>query len=379
MGAIRCHVRRALTVPAAAIAVACGGSVAGPVAVGPAVDAGTFAADTGSPPTGPKCSAIPTQLVAVNDVGPLDPVEVDLCSRSPANCPPVPWVPGDLAVNATDLYYIAFRTGPGEKVMRVPIRGGGKPVLVAAPILSGANSLLLTSDSVLFSQGYSGTSTGEIVRAPLLGGATTVLATTNGPSTSALATAGQNVYFADNDGAKSIRLADGTVKILTTRRGDTALVGSNLILATGSDISSIPIAGGPLTVLATNQAYARFPLRCGSDICWLIPAPRLMPVPPAFSAPGALMKLASNAAPVVLSQALNLYDVQNLVFDGDNFFATEFDRGGELLMRIPAAGGPPIDMGNATGVAVDDTCLYTASMFAGIYTVSKSFTGTLPP
>jgi hypothetical protein len=284
MGTIRCYVRWPLSVPPVAIAVACGGSVAAPAALGRAVDGGSFGVDGGSLPTGPKCSATPTQLVAISDLAPPDPVETDLCSRFPANCPPGAWWPGDLAVNATDLYYTTFHNFTG-KVMRVPIRGG-KPVMVA-PILSTANSLLLTSDSVVFSQAPYGFTSAAIVRAPLSGGATMVLATTNGISTSVLAADGQNIYFTDSDGAKSIRLADGAVTILTTQCGETALVGSNLILATGSDIASIPITGGPLTVLATNQAGARFPSRCGSDLCWLTPAA----VGPPPGTGGALMKL----------------------------------------------------------------------------------------
>jgi hypothetical protein len=81
----------------------------------------------------------------------------------------------------------------------------------------------------------------------------------------------------------------------------------------------------------------------------------------------------------MLSQGPYLYRVRNLVFDGNHFFATEFGPGTGLLMRIPGAGGPPVDIGVATGVAIDDTCLYASVMSSGIYSVSKSFTGTLPP
>lgn len=185
--------------------VACGGLAAGsPVA--PTVHAG------------PKCADTPTLLV---DGSALLPPGVGVSATM------------DLAVSSTDIY-VAINSEPNGTLVRVPVRGG-KPV-VTANFVGTEESLLVTGESVVFAQSLPNStvgSSGQIVRTDLKGGGATVLASGSGAQGSVfgLATDGQNVYFAEQDGVRSVPLAGGPVRTLTAHTGALAVVGSNLVIA----------------------------------------------------------------------------------------------------------------------------------------------------
>jgi hypothetical protein len=290
----------------------------------------------------------------------------------------------DLAVSDTDLY-VALNYNQNGALLRVPIRGG-QPV-VMAPIAGAEQGLLVTDGSVVFAESQSDPSggySGNIVRIGLQGGTSTVLAsgsivpaTIFGPN-GILATDGQNVYFAAQDGTKSVPLAGGAVQTLTTHTGAVAVVGSNVVIAdsTAEGVFSVPTGGGPATTLAANLSGDLGPIvSCGSGVCWA----SAVEVSPSQQGTGTLTQLGPIGSPVTLLQDPGLYVVYRLAFDGTEFFATTLaDASPGFLVRIAGAGGAPVPIGPGSGLAVDDECLYLGDVPAGVYSVAKSNAGMLP-
>jgi hypothetical protein len=329
------------------------------------VDAGPLSsAETGTP-TGPKCTTMPTLLVDAQDLLPADGGAVAISAAM------------DLAVNATDLYFAVSYVGTGA-VMRVPIQGGGRPAMVA-PVAGSEQALLLTGDSLVFAQSHGDPTTGwsgDIVRVGLQGGESRVLASASiapatifGPA-GILATDGQNVYFAAEDGTKKVALAGGPVEALTTHTGALAVVGTNLVIADGAagGVFSVPIAGGAATALATNLPGCLGPiLSCGQNICWA----SAVEVGPSQLGTGSLMQLDPSGSLVTLSDGF--YVAYRLQFDGTDFFATLLaDLSFGSVVRVPAAGGTPVSIGRGgSGLALDDECLYVGNVIFGVYSVTK--------
>jgi hypothetical protein len=257
--------------------------------------------------------------------------------------------------------------------------------VLVAPIVGSEQALLVTGDSVVLAESHDDGSAGEIVRIGLQGGDRTVLASGRIPSSTIfgpsgiLATDGQHVFFAVEDGTKSVPLAGGAVQTLTTHTGSLAVVGSNVVIADSSagTVFSVPIAGGPVSTLATNLSGDLGPvLGCGKDICWA----SALPVSPAQSGTGAIMQLGSAGAPATLSEGGGLYVVHRLVFNGTDFFATRLaDASSGSVVRIAGAGGAPVSMGSGSGLAIDDECLYTGDVLQGVYSVAKTYRGDLLP
>jgi hypothetical protein len=324
-----------------------------------------------SGPAGPRCALTPSKLIDASEL--LVPGAGSISAGM------------DLAVSATDLY-VAVSYNPGGAVLRVPIRGG-QPVVLES-LVGSEQALLVTGDSLVFAQSYedaSGQVSGDIRRIGLQGGDSTVLAsapivpsTIFGPA-GILATDGQNVYFAAQDGTKSVPLSGGTIQTLTTHTGAVTVAGTNVVIADGSTggVFSVPIGGGPVTPLATNLASDLGPvLSCGANICWA----SAVPVSPSQGGTGAIMQLGPTGASATLSEDPGLYVVYRLVFDGSEFFATMLsDASVGTLATIPAAGGPPISMGSGSGLAIDDECLYTGDVINGVYSVAKSYRGIVQP
>lgn len=157
----------------------------------------------------------------------------------------VPWI----AVDGTFLYYIVNwqlieRAGPASPfmvsapragdVMRIP-KGGGRAVRIAQ--LRGGGSMgygqaLTHVGIVAYEDGEpdAGVSAG-IVLIPLDGGDTTVLAEPRSSAATVVAD-DENVYFVDGEGTKSVPLAGGPVRMLTTEApAFLGLVGKTLYLA----------------------------------------------------------------------------------------------------------------------------------------------------
>jgi hypothetical protein len=335
---------------------------------GPTGDsAGAAEASEVSAPTGPKCTTTPRLLI---DSGTLWPQDAGVGISQAM----------DLAVSSTDLYAAVSYVWNGA-IFRVPLRGGA-PVLLTA-VAGAEDSMLVTGDSVVYAesgQDTGGSTAGDIVKIGLQGGPRTVLASrTLGAGVSfeerMLATDGQNVYFAAQEGTRSVPLDGGEVQTLSTHTGALAVVGSSVVIAdsTAGGLFSVPTAGGATTRIAADTSDDLGPVvACGSAVCWA----SAVGVAPNQQGTGSLMQLAPSGAVTALSSAPSLYGMYRLLFDGSTFFgSTVGDAGAEDVIRLAGTGGTPVVVTPATGIAVDDECLYTGDVSFGVYSSAKGSAG----
>jgi hypothetical protein len=151
--------------------------------------------------------------------------------------------------------------------MRVPIRGGA--AVEIATIADQEEALFVTPTGAIIAESRQDGTSGDIVRVPLDGGTATPLASSEGRTIGSLVTDGPNVYFADLQGVHGVAIEGGPPRRIAPRSGALALVGSNLIVATGTELLSVPLNGDPATQLATLPAGAvGTALDCGNDLCW---------------------------------------------------------------------------------------------------------------
>jgi hypothetical protein len=205
---------------------------------------------------------------------------------------------------------------------------------------------------------------GAIISLPAYGGSATVLAPTKGVA-QALVVDDKNVYFVDAEATKSVPLTGGPVGMLATLVPfSLGVAGGTLYLADFSKdtVSSVPIDGGQVTVLANSLAGPLYPVTCGQNLCW---------VNAGLMRQGTLMQLAPGGPPVVLAGGLT--EPHDLVFDGSNFFVTT-GGGGLWLYRVPSDGGMPMLVESESGITsmtLDETCLYWSSI-RGISSLARS-------
>lgn len=319
-----------------------------------------------------------------HDAGPGEPLHPARCGDAPVRLVDyVSYLPdaaqGDIGapaigVNGDGLFYlfIGAAEGPGGFVMHLP-DGASEPVRLATVPGGGSGGrqgLAVTQTAAIFSEAgdYGEDSQGAVLSVSP-GEEPTTLASTAGLAF-ALVADEQNVYFADDEGTKSVPLTGGPVRTLADQTAISAIMvaGSTLYLAVGGQpgsLSSVPIDGGPVTVLATESPLQM--VMCGQSVCWLTGSPYDM----------RLRQLVPGGRPATL--ATGLVKPHDLVFDGRHFFVTE---GFGSLTRIPAAGGTPDGSIDAVGLgasslALDDACLYW-SQVDGIYSVALSATGQAP-
>jgi hypothetical protein len=330
----------------------------------------------------PKCGPKPVQLVDLNSLA----AEVHAEGIGAMQ----------IAIDGANVYFVF-----GAALMRVPLRGGPASSMLALPgnIIQN-NDPVVTSNRVLLHGAPSAGNDEQIVSVPTQGGSATTLATSNG-RVDAFTASDAEVYFVDSSGLQSVPVTGGSVKVLSNQLGSSAsgvaLIGSNLVVTTngpetyGPDAStpgsvlSVPMQGGPPTILAPNQPSASLPMACGMDICWYTGAP---PSPNGTSGPDFIARLAGGD---VTSIAAENYP-WSLVFDGSSFFeAVGCDICSGTLVRIPSTGGSPVKMVSASYAAVDDECVYFSVVNGfdlpsaddggipggGIYSVVKSYSDPL--
>jgi hypothetical protein len=268
-----------------------------------------------------------------------------------------------IRVNGDGLFYllnwftsIGAPEGPGGFVMHLP-HGASEPLRLAfvdGGGSGGRHGLAVTQTAAIFSEAPDGVeSQGAVLSVSPGGGEPTMLAVTSGLA-GALVTDEKNVYFVDREGTKSVPLAGGPVRTLTSQTVISIMVaGATLYLGdyrTPGSLSSVPIEGGPVTVLVTESALQ--PVLCGESVCW-------------FTGPALdmrLRQLVPGGSPTTLATGLS--QAHDVVFDGQYFFVTT---GRGALERIPAAGGTPaLSQAGGSGLALDDECLYWSD-FPGIY------------
>jgi hypothetical protein len=317
-------------------------------------------------PAAPKCGSTPTQLVDF---------DVLAAQLGPSSISAM-----QLAVDGTNVYFVF-----GDHLIRVPIRGG---VVLPSKLSLNANVgenpdpiVTPTAVALHFPDVNTKGNDEKIVAVPLQGGNETILATSHA-RVWALTADDNNAYFADSDGIKSVPLAGGDAQLLNAETSQItpgvtglAVVGSNVIatLAAGQEgeVVSVPIQGGSLTTLATQQPSASFPMACNSDTCWWTGAA------PSLFGPTGAGYIARLTDAGVTTLAGRVYP-WSIAFDGSNFFETVgCDECPGTLLRIPSSGAPLVPMVSAGSVAVDDACAYF-SVVAGDATLPSQSDGGLP-
>jgi hypothetical protein len=324
-------------------------------------------ADAGSEGlSGPTCGATPTLLVDFQALV----AQLGVSSyAAPA-----------LALDSKSIYFVF-----DDALMSVPIGGGPLVTMLQLPFPSNVVLQLapvVNSTSVLLDYPTGGARDQQIVSVPIDGGSATNLTVSNGVITE-FGADNQNLYFIDDDGAKSVPVGGGSVQLLTDQvtaanvtgsGGALAVVGSSLLAtssAQGGSVMAVPLQGGAPTTLATQQPAASFPMACGSDICWWTGSSSGNTA--GSSGPGFIARLDASGNVTTLPQAP--FFPWSLVFDGTDFFeSVGCDVCDGSLVRIPAAGGPAVSMGMGSFIAVDASCAYWSSI-AGISSALKSYAG----
>ena len=315
----------------------------------------------GGTSSGSMCGSSPTRLVDwVHDVPDAGKGSVTI---------PV------IAVNATDVYFLlwwAGALGSGTSdlsdgyLMRVPIHGGDavRVAFIPGGASQGPQALAVTPTGAIFSEvEQDAGSAGGIVHVSADGADATVLAATKGLA-NAILVVGDTVYFVDTEATKAVPLTGGPVRVVAAAVPySLGVIGQTLYLAdlSGGTISSVPIDGGPITLLAKNQEEPSLPIACGPSLCW---------VNASSAGTGTLMQLAPGGTPSVLASG---FVPRDLDFDGRNFFITSGGFGG-ALWRIPPTGGNPVVVEADLALmymALDETCLYWSSLH-GIFNVARS-------
>jgi hypothetical protein len=164
--------------------------------------------------------------------------------------------PYAIAVDGTNVYWVDRRDGT---VNEVPIGGG--PVTTLA---TGQDDpfALAADGTYVYWVSYRG---GTVNKVPVAGGSVTTLATGQYRPTS-VAVEGANVYWVDSGdwGAgimgtvNTIPRDGGTVTTLASGVApwSVAVDSAYVYWTDGSDVNKVPIGGGPVTTLATNQYLA---------------------------------------------------------------------------------------------------------------------------
>jgi hypothetical protein len=288
-----------------------------------------------------------------------------------------------LAVDSTSVYFVW-----GDDLMRVPVGGGSVATLASLPggpsNVSQGIEPVVTSASVVFHYIAGDGTYEDIVSVPIPGGSARTLATSSG-RVFGFGVGGANVYFIDAAGTKSVPIAGGDVRLLTSQvtssgASGLAVVGSHLVVTEGSlgAVVAVPVEGGPPTTLATEQPNADYPMACGSDTCWWTGA---TPAGIGTPGPGQIARAAPDGTVTMIEGAP--FAPWSLTFDGSSFFeAVGCDVCPGSIVRIPLS-GTPVPMMSGGFVAVDDECAYVSSIAPfppvdagsgpGIFRVSKSF------
>jgi hypothetical protein len=354
-------VSAAVVVNLAASWAACAGRVAPQdspaAAVSPPVDAG------------PRCGPTPVEVV---DFNPL----VRQFGLIALGAMPI-------AMDATNIYF-PF----GRGLMRAPIQGGAVTTLTTFDFTLPSNviveyqDLIVKSSSAFLHTNLDGNDDNDeqILSVPAQGGSAVSLATSHGVVQGFAADA-NTVYFVDSDGIQSVPQSGGNVRVLTSTTGEIAVVGANIVVTTpDGNVLAVPIQGGSPTTLATGQGGAKFPLACGSDVCWYFGGSEAAMGP---TGPGYIAHLAGGNISTISASP-----PADLVFDGTDFFETvPCDTCSGALVRLPISGAAPVTMAPGAYVVVDDECAYFSVVEgaalpssssggpSGIYSVEKSYTG----
>ncbi len=175
---------------------------------------------------------------------------------------------GGMALSPTSLFWVG-----ASGVESMPKAGGTVTTLGPAPMGGGYGVAI---DASYFYFAASSTLSATIFRTPLSGGATTTLAML-GTIVNVLATDGANVYFVSGDYLSSVPAAGGAVSVLasgfsgtTSLKLDSGNLYASISLGNGpyGSILRVPVTGGRPTALASAQWGVSDLAVDATSICW---------------------------------------------------------------------------------------------------------------
>jgi hypothetical protein len=281
-----------------------------------------------------------------------------------------------IAVSGDSVYFL---TVSPPTLWRVPVGGG--PISLVRSLSSDAG-LLGTPTGVVLTQSSFEAEAGEylteILFLPNDGSPAVGLAGPTGHRSS-IVTDGKIVYFSDSDGTKAVGLNGGAPQLLTHQTGVLGLTASEVLIADtqGGSVFRIPKTGGTLDTLASGQSSPGSPVACGDDVCWInaLPCYGVQDGGGCIVGQGAweIVRLQLGGSPSTIAFDVGSATNQMLA-DSQFFYVMESVDASpnENLLRVPLAGGAPVALGAAVGLALAGGCLFVTATLCGIYSVTSS-------
>ncbi len=303
-------------------------------------------------PTIAKCSATPRKIVDGSTFAPSTGIV--------AVSAPV------VAIEGGYLYYtLAYEatsggTAPTGHVMRVAVdRDGALP----EPFADSAHpvQLVIAAQTVWFADDVAG----GVHAVPVAGGSARLAADVAGPGW--LAHDDANVYFQDTAGIESVPLAGGAVHHIANQVVFSfGVIAGNVVQADfqGGTVSSVPVAGGAATQLASGQLGPLYPVSCGTSVCW-VDGGNLQ------SLEGTLVAVAPGGASPLVTAA-RLFHPHGVLTDGTHLFVSA-EGDGYTLSRVAMDGSTLDAIAQSPGlssIAIDDDCVYWSAL-DGLYSLRK--------
>ena len=269
-----------------------------------------------------------------------------------------------IAVNSKHLYFLLNwedRQGHQGCLMRLTFGADRSTCVSSIPGggSSASQSIVASDHDVFFGRAAPREQTsGALDRLDENGDRVTTLTETRG-ELKGLVVNSDRVFFADDDGTRSVRIDGGEQRLLSSSHQtySLGLVGSTLYMG-GSSLTSVAVDGGDASIVANEPAL--YPLACDDAVCWIAGAPLA----------ATLARLGKDGHRTTL--APDVTEAHALLYDGNNFFVT-VGAVGLSLLRVPVAGGSSFLVATepATSLALDDDCLYWAGA-AGIFSISRA-------
>jgi hypothetical protein len=303
-----------------------------------------------APPAIAKCTATPRKIV---DSATFAPSSGVVAVRAP-----------DVAIDAGFLYYtLAYQSpdggNPTGHVMRIAVdRDGAAPEQVVDsthPI-----HVMVAGDSVWFADDVAG---GVYA---ISSGHSHLAANVASPDW--LAHDDTTMYVADSAGIDSMPLAGGAVHHVSDDVVFSfGVIAGDVVQADfqRGTVSSVPVAGGSATPLASGQLGPLYPVSCGTTVCW-VDGGNLQ------SSAGSLVAVAPGGASPLVTDA-RLYHPHGVVADAAHLFVAAEGAGvsrvaidGSALATLAVSAG-------ASSIALDDDCVYWSAL-DGLWSLRKDAT-----
>jgi hypothetical protein len=268
--------------------------------------------------------------------------------------------PGDIAVDATSVYWVSS-SGVTGTVMKEPVGGGVPVALASGPYF--ANGMAVDATSVYWTNVSGGV--GAVMKVPVGGGVPAVLASgQNGPR--GIAVDATSVYWTNGNAGSVMKVGlDGGVPATLAAGEDVPgviVVASTGVYWTNADgtVRTVPIGGGlPTTLARSGESPGPGIAVDGTSVYWTNPAE------------GLVMKVPRGGG-VAATLASGQSGPTGIAVDATSVYWTNPEDG--TVMTVPIGGGVPTvvasDQSGPAGIAVDASGVYWTNVSGG--TVMKA-------